>query len=101
MGGGQVPKSEFGCVGKKNNLLFFTMSPTPRLTRLVTRDSLSSQSEINFLGCSTFVALGSPFNSHFQYIHFVYILLEKQLFNFMFGHDIYILCYRQFSILSY
>ena len=33
MGGGQVPKSEFGCVGKKTNLLFFTMCPAPRLTR--------------------------------------------------------------------
>ena len=33
MGGGQVPKSEFGCVGKKSNLLFFTMSKTPQLTR--------------------------------------------------------------------
>ena len=32
-GGGQVPKSAFGCVGKKTNLLFFTMSPAPRLTQ--------------------------------------------------------------------
>ena len=34
MGGGQLSKSEFGCGGRKLNLVFpFEMSPAPLLTR--------------------------------------------------------------------